>query len=478
MEPLIDGYSRLRGAKLASLLCVVAIILAWYATASESQPWTVDPRTAGSRFETLRMILKSSNQGYHLQTKPGVPMEVEWEDPGQAFFCVVGGFAKRALGLGPLDPLKDAYRLELVMVLLVFGLVFWGRLFRLPRWFYWAAPVFTLLVVLPVNPSHSLPVEGITYVIPAYGILPLSVAPHWAKIPAAFWTAALVIQLGLWFRECKKEGKALISTSRAIRVLIYGMVYGLLVVIRKDVFFSCGAALGLTCLFLLVSFWFAGKKAGQPGGLLVTVQLLAVLVVLGLGVQMPKWSVEAGWAIRDANYEIKQVPRIYGHPVWHNLYIALGYVPNELGIKWDDKTGCEHMRRVPGNENIPCGSELHEQASKKLYLDTIRKHPDLLWRNIKAKAWALVQQRSLYMAVVLASLVIIWLVSRSEPWLVMLMLLSWLGFAFVPIWIYPARLYYLEFMATGIWISCVALVLVGLKFLARWPGNKLAASVA
>ena len=96
----LHGGVRGRAWKWGLIAATVALALVWYAQAEEAEPWTTAPATEHSRFFTLRNILDNSNNGYQFQVSPGVGMETEWEDPGNAFFTVLLGLRQAGRRVG------------------------------------------------------------------------------------------------------------------------------------------------------------------------------------------------------------------------------------------------------------------------------------------------------------------------------------------------------------------------------------------
>ncbi len=85
------------------------------------------------------------------------------------------------------------------------------------------------------------------------------------------------------------------------------------------------------------------------------------LMLTGLAVVAGMFSVATGQ--RDAF--LRTVPadpqRVeVGHPLWHTIYIGLGYIPNRYGLAYDDNVALDRVAKVAPGE--PMGSPRYEEV--------------------------------------------------------------------------------------------------------------------
>lgn len=341
--------------KLLSGLLTLIVLFSWFSFDSEAEPWVVKPGAGESaRFQTLRSISQTFNQGYPFQIEPGIPMENHWEDPGPAFFLVCWGFVKKLLVMGPLDPLKDFYRMELAILVIPLLFLFFTKLFDLPAWYWFAVPLFFAVAALPF------------YTVSEFGysktnaLLQLSVSGRWAKVPAAFWM--LTTGLQLWNDFLK--GKSFWPLKRLPYLVFVSIVLGILSSVRKDIQFT--TFLSMVCLLISI----CRKEKFSPKSFLSAFLVITVLVG---GFFAVRASIQTAWKVRDAHQEMKDVPRIYGHPTWHTLYAALDSVIPGKTIRWGDEDAWKDI--TSAHAGIRYGSIEHEKTAKQLYVTTILKYP-------------------------------------------------------------------------------------------------------
>ena len=77
------------------------------------------------------------------------------------------------------------------------------------------------------------------------------------------------------------------------------------------------------------------------------------------------------------------------HPIWHNVYIGLGYVENSYGIRWDDSVTMAAVKRV--DPNAAYLSQEYEAIARQLVLSMTQKDPAFVARNIIVKFGVVVQ---------------------------------------------------------------------------------------
>ena len=71
------------------------ILFSWYLVSFEVAPYDDD----SSRWIILKKIILTFNDGYYFQYGANVPMEIQWEDPGFAFWTVFYGMLKNITSL-------------------------------------------------------------------------------------------------------------------------------------------------------------------------------------------------------------------------------------------------------------------------------------------------------------------------------------------------------------------------------------------
>ena len=414
----------LRALKILSALLTFGCIGVWYLTGSEAEPWSV---LAGahesSRFQTLRAIAGAANEGYYFQVEPGIPMENHWEDPGTGFLLVCLGLAKKTLGLGPLDAFKDPYRVELGVMLLVLCLIYFTKIFSPPQWYWAVTPLFFLMATLPVIRMSDW---GHTQIS---GLLSLGISARWAKVPAALWTFTLTLQLHQWWKE-----KTLLKFSRDkfAALFVSGVVYGIFISIRKDIYAAaCLAIVGTLALL-------GRKKMGAS---------LLILATLWAGAQVFPGVIHASWKIRDRVYSMKEFPRIWGHPTWHTLYAALGESIPGKKIRWGDEDAWNEVLNLPENKGLRYGSREHERAARRLYLQTIARHPFAYARGLARKAGILVKGKWKLAALNLVLFLLLFSKVPAHRSLYGVLLINTLAAAVVPILVIPDIIYSNDFIA-------------------------------
>jgi len=70
------------------------------------------------------------------------------------------------------------------------------------------------------------------------------------------------------------------------------------------------------------------------------------------------------------------------HVFWHTIYIGLGYIHNDLGLRYDDAVGIALEKKYPG---IIYPSSEYENVCQQECFDLIKKHPNYVMTNFAAK---------------------------------------------------------------------------------------------
>lgn len=419
--------------KWLSAVVTLCLLCLWYANASEIEPWSIIPGPhLSSRVETLQKIADSANRGYYFQLTPKIPMENLWEDPGIAFLMVWGGIFKHFLHLGPINPLKDVYRLELFVLLLPLCLIFFTHLFDdLPKWYWLFVPAFFLLAMYP-----RYHVSDFGY-FSHHGLLYLSASGRWVKFPSAFWTFTVVLQFFKWYQERRL---AEFHVKRIFQLLVYGLLLGIFISIRKDAEVSCFVGLTGTLLLLGLSSSIVDYKRGKQ---LLVVGLVGLIVLMGSCIF--RGTIELTWFARDHLYSMEPVPRIYGHPTWHSLYAALGYQPNQNST-WGDAVAWKQLTSLPENKHLIYGTQAHEKAARKLYFNTISHQPVAFLRGLLIKACVI---GWIAWKIILLNTVLFFFVVKKYPrykLFYIILLVNTLSAAIVPVFVVPDVHYALDFL--------------------------------
>ncbi|MDI6842827.1 MAG: hypothetical protein QMC94_00290 [Anaerosomatales bacterium] len=89
---------------------------------------------------------------------------------------------------------------------------------------------------------------------------------------------------------------------------------------------------------------------------------------------------------RDAYLVANQpgyAPARVGHPLWHNTYIGLAYLPNPYVSAWSDEVAAKKAQEIaPG---APYVSEAYEAALRSEVLRIVREDPLFVLRTVAAK---------------------------------------------------------------------------------------------
>lgn len=389
-------------------LTVISIV-AWYSLESEAEPWSILPgKQESTRFTTLGKIVDSANKGFYFQMESGIPMEHEWEDPGQYYLLVVWGIFKKIAGWGRLNPFVDPYRVELFVILLPVVLIFFTRLFSLPRWCWVVIPIFFWWAMVPKYPlgwEHIQKINGLLY---------LSVSTRWIKVLSGLWTFTITLQFLQWRFE---HSLLQMNKKRLLQLLVMGFVLGLFVSIRKDIWVTSGLAI-FSCLVLLTFL----AQAAPLRKKIATVALVMALLIAGSYAY--KGLICASLGIRDRSYVIKPVSRYLGRNTWHSLTASLGVVPNSYGLVWGDAETSDVIKSQPGNEKMVYGTAEYDQAARRFYFHLVTHDPGLLWRNLKFRLTNIWIDHRNGITRALALILILFFLGSYERWLGAVLLIN------------------------------------------------------
>lgn len=90
------------------------------------------------------------------------------------------------------------------------------------------------------------------------------------------------------------------------------------------------------------------------------------------------------------------------HPIWHNAYIGLGYLPNRYGIVWDDSVSAATVARL--NPRAAYHSPEYEATLRKEYFRIALEDPRLVIDNLVSKTKALFVEATARFGVLLLAL--------------------------------------------------------------------------
>jgi hypothetical protein len=90
------------------------------------------------------------------------------------------------------------------------------------------------------------------------------------------------------------------------------------------------------------------------------------------------------------------------HPLWHTLYIGIGYLPNKYGLWYEDSVGMARVQReAPGTVYL---SSHYASVIRAAYLSFIREHPLEVMKQYAAKAVVAIANTVPYIVLVLFTL--------------------------------------------------------------------------
>ena len=112
------------------------------------------------------------------------------------------------------------------------------------------------------------------------------------------------------------------------------------------------------------------------------VLLFAMVVVFALTNEIP--AVAARYRDAVAGTPYSEIYAADGRTLWHSAYIALGYMPNDYGIRFDDAVARDAVERVkPG---LRYQSREYDEVLRGIFLDLARRDPGLILGNVINKS--------------------------------------------------------------------------------------------
>ena len=154
-------------------------------------------------------------------------------------------------------------------------------------------------------------------------------------------------------------------------IWIFGLLGFFSLTIAKLLRGSIGSmGLVVTLFMLIVVLW---KERTE-------MKKVACVLILGCFALLAAGSTHWIFMIRD-NFSPAKISKFVsqeltlekGHGISHTLYVGLGAVSNPWGIKWDDGSGYEAVKRF--NPDIVYASPQYFQAIRTLYMNILKEYP-------------------------------------------------------------------------------------------------------
>jgi hypothetical protein len=224
-----------------------------------------------------------------------------------------------------------------------------------------------------------------------------------------FVTAAIAVPWTLVLIRQKSER----GIQLGVFVFSLGVLAGLANAARNHAGTSPLIFIGLLLLF--------GISASRARKLILFLCLLS-------GVLLPKVFFSRLAAERDA-FLISQCPEYAGlprqHPLWHAVYMGLGYLQNDYGLRWDDGVTYRMVQSVaPGTTY---GSDQDERILKGAVFSFIRQHPKFVLMTLASKFGVI-----LAFVVISANFGLLAAAASPKPWPVELAFWAALVFSSLP----------------------------------------------
>lgn len=209
-------------------------------------------------------------------------------------------------------------------------------------------------IVMALGVSYVAYRASDVYIVSA--ALPLAIAP---------WAVLLVATKASWRKWL-------------LFVVLAGAVLGAGHVIRSH----SGAPVLVLVTFLILA---TNATSGRAKALLIA----ALIGAFASSLALARYPVN----VRDAYLE-KQVvgytPAPSRHPLWHSIYIGLGYVPNEVVPQYLDEVAVAAVERLePGAEYL---STTYERTLRDEVFRIVREEPRLVARVVLAKSGSVLVQ--------------------------------------------------------------------------------------
>lgn len=153
-------------------------------------------------------------------------------------------------------------------------------------------------------------------------------------------------------------------------------------------------------------------------------------------------------AIRNHSRDVVDMPRsntLTAHPVWHNAYIGLGYLPNPWGIRWLDSVAFERAKQI--DPDVQPATARYDRLIRHEYFRIVENNPFWALKLYLAKLAALVVDGVEHVA----GLILLAPLALARDRLLrrrLLLLLPPLAFAVVPPLVGIPRIYDSGFLAS------------------------------
>lgn len=415
------------------LILSILVLFFWYLGSFEYHSYDND----SSRWITLKRIIISFNSGYYFQIKPMVPMEVEWEDPGFAFWTLIYGIVKRGLFDLYLDPYKDPYIVELIVTVLV--VVF--SLNKLKNSKYISIIPISLIAFTFIN---EFKFDGYSFF--DNDLLYLSYGMHWVKTLSAILFFTMTIT---FFKELNENN--LNIKKIIIDTFLYGIIFGLLISLRSDIFIPVQFSIFIYLSIIIIRKIFIDKLKNY------FLKIFLFFIIFFSAVDLPKQIMKITWDIRDNFYSIENSKDYSGHPKWHVLIMSLGFVENKYDLKWDDKKAHKVVENIQ-NKKIEYGSIDHEKSAKDTFLIISKENPELLIRNFWFKTKILfLDIKNIFVFLITFIIMFIYL-KKFKNIFDTFIIFSYPTYFLIPLIIQPLLVYYFDLYAIS-FMMCLYLLL-------------------
>ncbi len=428
---------------LKLLICIFVslfILISWYLVSFEVAPYDDD----SSRWIILKKIILTFNDGYYFQYGANVPMEIQWEDPGFAFWTVFYGMLKNIFINTNLNPYKDPYIIQFYITCLI--IIFSLYKLRFSKFIF----------IIPIALSIFIYISEISEILLGYkfaysGLIYLSFGMHWTKALSAILLFTYAITFFKNFYNHNVDYKTIIKET-----LIYGLLFGFLTTLRNDIFIPVQLSLFIFTFLIFLKY----RKINMKD---IIIKIIILFILFYMSAQIPKLIMSITWKVRDIVYSIDQSNDNSGHPKWHVLIISLGYVDNKYDIKWDDGSGWQVVKEIQ-KKDIKYGTKEHEKYAKKTFFFILKDDPTLIFRNIYKKTQTLLGDVKnkiviyLTLSLMFGNLILRYLIQRK--FLNDLLIFTYPTFFIVPLIIYPYSLYYIDLIAMSVLISLYSIISV------------------
>lgn len=166
----------------------------------------------------------------------------------------------------------------------------------------------------------------------------------------------------------------LLNAKRYKSLLVYWVLAGFIIGLTGLVRIYAGVALGIAGL--AVTF-LNTKKIGL---------ILACMICMtaGIGVYSYWFSTKISQRNVYLNaHEIFHDAYKLRHNIWHNAYIGLGFITNDLGLCYSDNSAMQRVKVI--RPDVLCNSSEYDQVLKNEFFSFCKQHPLFLMRVVFAK---------------------------------------------------------------------------------------------